>query len=59
MRSAGVDWSMNVYPGATPIASRTRRASDLGMPGGACHAATDERSWPAMLDLFGEPVPAD
>jgi dienelactone hydrolase len=57
MRDAGVDWRMNVYGGAVHSFTNPR-ATDLGMPGVEYHAATDQRSWSAMLDLFEEKLAA-
>ena len=53
MRAADVDWRMNLYGGA--VHSFTNPNAELsGFPGVAYHQATDERSWRAMLDFFGE-----
>jgi dienelactone hydrolase len=53
MKAAGVDWRMLVYGGAGH--SFTNPASSgLGRPGFAYDKSADERSWRAMLDLFGE-----
>ena len=53
MRAADVDWRMNLYGGA--VHSFTNPNAELsGCPGVAYHQATDERSWRAMLDFFGE-----
>jgi dienelactone hydrolase len=53
MTAGGVDWRMNVYGGAVHSFTNSR-ADALGIPGIAFHAATDDRSWRAMLDLFDE-----
>jgi dienelactone hydrolase len=53
MRAAGVDWRMNLYGGAQHSFTNPR-AGTVGMPGLAYDQASDERSWRAMLDLFGE-----
>jgi len=55
MRTAGVDWRMNIYGGAQhsfthPPTDPTRRV----LPGIAYHQPSAERSWRAMLDLFDE-----
>jgi dienelactone hydrolase len=53
MRSAEVDWRMNLYGGA--VHSFTNPNADLaGIPGVAYDQITDERSWRAMLDFFDE-----
>ena len=53
MDAAGVDWRMCVYGGAEH--SFTHPWADrIDLPGIAYDAPTDERSWRAMLDLFGE-----
>ena len=53
MRAGRVDWRMNLYGGAGHSFTNPR-ADDYGMPGIAYDAATDARSWRAMLDLFEE-----
>ena len=53
MRSAGVDWRMNLYGGAAHSFTNPR-ANEAGIPGIEYHAATDARSWTAMRDLFDE-----
>jgi dienelactone hydrolase len=59
MRAGGVDWQMHLYGGAGHSFTNPA-ASSLGIPGLEYHAPSDERSWKAMLDVFGEvfPVPA-
>src|SRR6266508_5534870 len=53
MRAGGVDWRMNLYGGASH--SFTRPGAELdGVAGISHHPRSDERSWRAMLDLFGE-----
>lgn len=53
MRAAGVDWRMNLYGGAEH--SFTHPGADqAGLPGITYHQPSAERSWRAMLDLFGE-----
>jgi len=53
MRDGGVDWRMNLYGGAAH--SFTNPDAHLAaFPGIEYHQATAERSWRAMLDLFGE-----
>jgi dienelactone hydrolase len=53
MRSAEVDWRMNLYGGA--VHSFTNPSADLaGIPGVAYDQIADERSWRAMLDFFHE-----
>jgi dienelactone hydrolase len=53
MRAGGVDWRMNLYGGTEH--SFTNPASDAeSRPGVSYHAASDDRSWRAMLDLFDE-----
>ena len=52
MRTAGVDWRMNVYGGA--MHSFTNPKADMPAQGIAYHRPTDERSWRAMLDFFDE-----
>jgi dienelactone hydrolase len=53
MDAAGVDWRMNLYGGAEH--SFTHPWADrIDVPGIAYDAATDARSWQAMLDLFDE-----
>jgi dienelactone hydrolase len=53
MRSAGVDWRMNLYGGAEH--SFTHPWAELvDLPGVKYHQPSYERSWRAMLDLFDE-----
>ncbi len=53
MRSAGVDWRMNLYGGVEH--SFTHPWAELAaIPGVKYDQLTDERSWRAMVDLFGE-----
>jgi dienelactone hydrolase len=53
MRAAEVDWRMNLYGGAQHSFTHPW-ADGAALPGIAYHQQTDERSWPAMLDLLGE-----
>src|SRR5580700_6098275 len=53
MKAAGVDWRMLVYGGAGHSFTNPA-ANGLGRPGFAYDKSADERSWRAMLDLFGE-----
>ena len=53
MRTAGVDWRMNIYGGAVHSFTNPNAAVS-GFPGVAYHQPTDERSWRAMLDFFDE-----
>jgi len=53
MTAAGVDWRMNLYGGAGHSFTNPDVGA-LGRPGFAYDAATDRRSWTAMLDLFAE-----
>jgi len=53
MRTAGVDWRMNLYGGAAHSFTNPQAAL-VGVPGIAYHAPTDARSWTAMIDLFDE-----
>lgn len=53
MKSAGVDWRLQLYGGAGH--SFTNPASDArNMKGFFYHEATDRRSWNAMIELFNE-----
>ena len=53
MKSAGVDWRLQLYGGAGH--SFTNPAADSrGMKGFFYHEATDRRSWNAMIELFNE-----
>ena len=53
MKSAAIDWRLQVYGGAGH--SFTNPAADSrGMKGFFYHEATDRRSWNAMIELFGE-----
>ena len=52
MRTAGVDWRMNLYGGAEH--SFTHGWADHQIPGIKYDRSSDERSWRAMLDLFDE-----
>jgi dienelactone hydrolase len=56
MTAAGVDWRMNIYGGAKHSFTHPR-AEIAAVPGLAYHQLSDERSWRAMLDLFGEVFP--
>ena len=53
MRSAGVDWRMNLYGGVEHSFTHPW-AEQADIPGVKYHRPTDERSWRAMLDLFDE-----
>ena len=54
MREGLVDWQMNVY-GGTVHSFTNQDADKLGRPEFAAYnKQTDERSWAAMLALFGE-----
>ena len=53
MRSAGVDWRMNLYGGVEHSFTHPR-AGLAAFPGVKYDQLTDERSWRAMLDLFDE-----
>lgn len=53
MRAGGVDWRMNLY-GGVGHSFTNPRAGEFGMPGIDYHAASDDRSWTAMRDLFDE-----
>ena len=53
MKSAGIDWRLQLYGGAGH--SFTNPAADSrGMKGFFYHEATDRRSWNAMIELFDE-----
>jgi dienelactone hydrolase len=52
MRTAGVDWRMNLYGGAEH--SFTHPWANRQIAGLKYDAKTDERSWRAMLDLLSE-----
>ncbi|MBM3649097.1 MAG: dienelactone hydrolase family protein [Alphaproteobacteria bacterium] len=53
MKAAGIDWRLQLYGGAGH--SFTNPAADSrGMQGFFYHAATDRRSWNAMIELFDE-----
>ncbi len=53
MRSAGVDWQMNIYGGA--VHSFTNPDSGrAGIKGVAYNEKADRRSWQALLDYFAE-----
>jgi dienelactone hydrolase len=52
MRVADVDWRLNLYGGA--VHSFTNPDADGSKPGLKYDQRADERSWRAMLDLFGE-----
>ena len=52
MTDAGVDWQLHLYGGAAHSFTNPNAAA-LNMPGVAYEANADERSWEAMLDLFG------
>jgi dienelactone hydrolase len=53
MRTADVDWRINIYGGALHSFTNPNAALS-GFPGVAYHQPTDERSWRAMLDFFDE-----
>jgi dienelactone hydrolase len=53
MRSAGIDWRMNLYGGAKHSFTHPR-AELAAVPGIEYHQPTDERSWRAMIDLLDE-----
>jgi dienelactone hydrolase len=53
MRAGGVDWQLVVYGGAVHSFTN-ERATGVDIPGVAYDAATDRRSWQAMVDLFAE-----
>jgi dienelactone hydrolase len=52
MRGAGADWRLNLYGGA--VHSFTNPEADGSNPALKYDRRADERSWRAMLDLFGE-----
>ena len=52
MRAAGADWRLNLYGGA--VHSFTNPEADGSNPALKYDRRADERSWRAMLDLFGE-----
>jgi dienelactone hydrolase len=52
MSAAGVDWRLNLYGGA--VHSFTNPDADGSNPALKYDQRTDERSWRAMLDVFGE-----
>ena len=53
MRTAGVDWRMNVYGGARHSFTNPH-AGRFGFDALAYDQLADERSWRAMVDLFDE-----
>jgi dienelactone hydrolase len=53
MCAGKVDWRLYTYGGVVHSFTN-EQASQAGAPGLAYHAATDARSWRAMLDLFTE-----
>ncbi len=53
MRSAGVDWQVNLYGGAVHSFTHPR-ADVVGIPYLKYDANADQRSWQAMMDLFSE-----
>jgi dienelactone hydrolase len=53
MRTAGVDWRMNLY-GGVEHSFTDQLADSTGIPGIKYDALADARSWRAMLDLFDE-----
>jgi dienelactone hydrolase len=52
MRSAGVDWQLHLYGGA--VHSFTNPEADGSTPALRYDRDADQRSWAAMLGLFGE-----
>ena len=55
MRDAGVDWRLNLYGGAEHSFTHPRTdPNQRVIPGVSYHRLSAERSWRAMLDLFGE-----
>lgn len=55
MRAAGVDWRLNLYGGAEHSFTHPRTDPNQPViPGVSYHRLSAERSWRAMLDLFGE-----
>jgi len=52
MRASGADWRMNLYGGA--VHSFTNPGADGSNPAIKYDATAADRSWRAMLDLFGE-----
>ena len=55
MNAANVDWRMIVY-GGVQHAFTVPGAEGYGMPALRYDRGADERSWRAMLDLFGETI---
>jgi dienelactone hydrolase len=53
MTAAGVDWRLHLYGGASHSFTN-RNAAAFGRSGFDYHAASDQRSWRAMIDLFDE-----
>ena len=53
MSAGGVDWRLNLY-GNVGHSFTNPDVDAMNMPGFAYDAATDRRSWAAMLDLFDE-----
>jgi dienelactone hydrolase len=53
MRKTKVDWQVQVY-GGTVHSFTNPDAGKLGNPALGYNASADQRSWKAMLDLFGE-----
>lgn len=53
MTAAGVDWRLHLYGGASHSFTNPNAAA-FGRAGFDYHAASDRRSWAAMLDLFDE-----
>jgi dienelactone hydrolase len=53
MRTAAIDWQMNLYGGARHSFTNPR-AEQAGTPALAYHDPSDRRSWRAMVDLFDE-----
>lgn len=55
MRSAGVDWRINIYGGAEHSFTHPRTdPNQRVLPGVSYHRLSAERAWRAMLDLFDE-----
>jgi dienelactone hydrolase len=53
MRAAGVDWRMNLYGGAQHSFTHPQ-VDRIEVPGLRFDELSAQRSWRAMLDLFGE-----
>jgi len=57
MRTAGVDWRMIIYGGVQHSFTHPR-AQSMSMPGLKYDPLAADRSWRAMIDLFGETLSA-